>query len=291
MPHAPETRRCPLTRVTITLGYLYPDQMSTHGDRGNVETVVRRCSWRGIDVAVRELRPGDQMPAGVDLIMIGGGGESQQRRVASDLYRVKGPAIRDAVAAGAAALAVGRGFELFGRFCQPEHGAEYPGVNLFDTWTFRQSASPGADLGPIIEGTADRHPGELVVRWGASLLIGFEINNGDTYLGEAALPLGRVLTGHGNNGDGTEGVALGGAVGTNLRGPCLPKNPALADYLIGAAVARRHAGAELARLPDELEQAARAVAVRQARQAASRRQFARLLPRQRQHVQPTSARW
>jgi lipid II isoglutaminyl synthase (glutamine-hydrolysing) len=270
--------------ITITLGYLYPDLMSTCGGRGNVETVVRRCGWRGIDVAVRELRLGDRMPADVDLVMIGGGGESQQRRVASDLCKVKGPSIRDAVTAGSAALAVGGGFELFGRFCQPVHGTEYPGVDLFDSWTFRQSASPGADCGAILEAGPDRDASELVVRWGTSLLVGFENHSGATYLGQAALPLGRVLAGHGNNGDGTEGVILGGAVGTNLRGPCLPMNPALADYLIGAAVARRHPGAELAKLPDELEQAARAVAVRQARQAASRRQLTRLLPRQHPHA-------
>lgn len=278
-----------MTTVTITVGCLYPDLMSTYGDRGNVETVVRRCGWRGIDVAVSDLRLGDRMPADVDLIMIGGGSESQQRRVAADLYKVKGPAIRDAVAAGAAALAVGGGFELFGRFCQPEHGAEYPGIDLFDSWTVRQNTSPGTEYGSIFEATADRHLGELVVRWGASLLVGVENHSGGTYLGPAALPLGRVLAGHGNNGDGTEGVIFGSAVGTNLRGPCLPKNPALADYLIAAAVARRHAEAELARLPDELEQAARAVAVQQARQAATRRQLTRLLPRQRSHAHPVHA--
>jgi hypothetical protein len=65
-----------------------------------------------------------------------------------------------------------------------------------------------------------------------------------------------VLTGHGNSGTGTEGVILDSAVGTNLRGPCLPKNPALADFLIAAAVGRLHPGAELMPLRDELEQAA-----------------------------------
>jgi lipid II isoglutaminyl synthase (glutamine-hydrolysing) len=297
-----------VSTVTITVAYLYPEPMSAYGDRGNVETVRRRCAWRGIDVVVRDVLLGDLMPADVDLIMIGGGGESQQRLVAADLYKVKSRAIRDAVAAGAAALAVGGGFELFGRFCQPEYGAEYPGIDLFDSWTIRQPGRPGtaelttAELTAAeptaaepttvelttgddanAEASAGRHFGELIVRWGTSLLVGFENHSGGTYLGATALPLGQVLAGHGNNGGGGEGVILGGAVGTNLSGPCLPKNPALADYLIGAAVARRHAGEELARLPDELEQAAREVAVQEARQAAraSRRQLTRLLPRPR----------
>jgi hypothetical protein len=110
--------------------------------------------------------------------------------------------------------------------------------------------------------------GELVVRWGSQLLVGFENHSGGTYLGETAQPLGRVLAGHGNNGDGSEGVVKGAAVGTNLRGPCLPKNPALADFLITAAVSRRHGPAELQPLADELEGLARDAAVDRARLAA-----------------------
>ena len=37
-----------MTAVRITVGHLYPDLMSTYGDRGNVETILRRCGWRGI---------------------------------------------------------------------------------------------------------------------------------------------------------------------------------------------------------------------------------------------------
>jgi lipid II isoglutaminyl synthase (glutamine-hydrolysing) len=262
--------------MRISVGYLYPEMMSTYGDRGNVETIVRRCAWRDIAVEVAELRLGDRVTAGdVDIIMIGGGGESQQRLVATDLYKVKGPGIRDAVAAGAAALAVGGGYELFGRFCQPERGAEFRGIELFDSWTIRQTTLLGAHYATLAEARADRFIGELIVRWGGRLLVGFENHSGGTYLGPTAQPLGRVLSGHGNNGDGTEGVILGSAVGTNLRGPCLPKNPALADFLISAALERRYDGAPLEALPDELEVAAHDAAVQRGRQAARSRRLAR----------------
>jgi lipid II isoglutaminyl synthase (glutamine-hydrolysing) len=267
--------------MKITVGYLYPEIMSTYGDRGNVETVIRRCGWRSIEVAVTELRMGDPVrPGEVDLIMVGGGGESQQRLIAADLYKVKGAAIREAVAEGTAALAVGGGYELFGRFCQPEQGAEFRGVEVFDCWTIRQTAILSDHYGTISQARADRVIGELIAAWDGRLLVGFENHSGGTYLGETAQPLARVITGHGNNGDGTEGVILGCAVGTNLRGPCLPKNPALADFLIGAALSRRYGAAELRPLADELEQAARELAVRRARQAsqAARRGLARTVP-------------
>jgi lipid II isoglutaminyl synthase (glutamine-hydrolysing) len=251
--------------MKISLGYLYPDVMATYGDHGNVETVVRRCGWRDISVAVTELRLGDAIaPADLDLIMIGGGGEVQQRMIAPDLYKVKGEAIRDAVELGAAALAVGSGYELFGRFCQLEQGAELRGVGLFDAWTIRRSAvlSDHSDTIPAVR--ADRAIGELVVRWGARVLVGFENHDGGTYLDPGARPLGQVLSGHGNNGDGTEGAIRASAVGTHLRGPCLPKNPALADFLIGAALTRRYGVVEIPPLADHLERAAHDLAIQRA---------------------------
>ena len=256
--------------LKITVGYLYPDIMSTYGDRGNIETIVQRCQWRGIQADVAQLRLGDRLrPGELDLIVIGSGGESQQRLIAGDLARVKGPGIREAVIGGrAAALAVGGGYELFGRFCRPGSGGDLPGAGLFDTWTLRSRAVLSGQYGTITEARADRVIGDLVVRWNGRLLVGFENHSGATYLGPEAQPLGTVISGHGNSGDGYEGTALGSAVGTHLRGPCLPRNPALADFLIAAALRRRQPGAELAPLPDELEDAARREAIRRARAAA-----------------------
>jgi lipid II isoglutaminyl synthase (glutamine-hydrolysing) len=264
-----------VSAARITLGYLYPDIMSGYGERGNVETIVRRCEWRGVEVTLCELRPGDPVrPGELDLIMIGGASESRQRLVAADLWRVKGPGIRDAVARGAAVLASGRGFELFGRFCQPGSGPELHGIDVFDAWTIRPSRPQGDHYDTVSAARADRAIGELAVRWRGTLLAGFENHGGSTHLGPGARPLGRVIAGYGNNGDGTEGVIRGSAVGTNLRGPCLPANPALADFLIRAALSRRLGRpvdrAELRHLADELEHAAHRAAVRRARMSARR---------------------
>jgi CobQ-like glutamine amidotransferase family enzyme len=256
-----------MTGMKITLGHLYPDLMSAYGDRGNVETILRRCSWRGIATDVVHLRLGDRIrPGELDLIVIGSGGESRQAMVASDLAEIKGPDIREAVEQGAAALAVGTGYELFGLSCQCRDGTELPGAGLFDAWTVRRRSALGGNYGRVTEAQADRAIGELTVRWGDTLLVGFENHSGGTYLGQTAQPLGQVICGYGNCGDGREGVQLRSAIGTNLRGPCLPKNPLLADFLIRAALARRHNAADLPPLPDELEQAAHQAAVQRARQ-------------------------
>jgi CobQ-like glutamine amidotransferase family enzyme len=79
--------------------------------------------------------------------------------------------------------------------------------------------------------------GELVVDPDPSLdlphLTGYENHAGLTRLGPDALPLGKVLVGHGNDGgDGTEGTVSGRIVGTYLHGPVLARNPALADMIL-----------------------------------------------------------
>jgi lipid II isoglutaminyl synthase (glutamine-hydrolysing) len=260
----------------LTVGYLYPDIMSAYGDRGNIASLMRRCGWRGIVADVLELRLGDRVhPEDADIFVIGNGGESQRRLIAPDLSEVKGMAIREAVDQGAALLAVGAGYELLGRFYQPSRGVELPGAGVFDSWTIERGEGLGAATPAITEARAGHVIGDLLVRWdcadpagrpsgcpGEKLLVGFENHSARTYLGPAARALGEVVIGQGNNVDGREGVRLGGAVGTYMRGPCLPRNPALADFLIRTALCRRYGEAELEPLADDLERAAHATAVR-----------------------------
>jgi CobQ-like glutamine amidotransferase family enzyme len=251
-----------MTGRAITVGYLYPEIMSGYGDRGNLAAITRRCGWRGIAADVRELRLGDPVdPGEVDLFVIGNGGEFHQRLIATDLADVKGPGICEAVDEGAALFAVGAGYELLGRFYQPARGVELPGARLFDTWTIQQGADLTSASCTLAEARAGRAIGDLLVQWDAELLVGFENHSARTYLGPTARPLGQVVAGQGNNGDGGEGVRLGNAIGTYLRGPCLPRNPVLTDFLIRAALQRRYGEAELAPLPDQFEHAARDAAV------------------------------
>jgi CobQ-like glutamine amidotransferase family enzyme len=85
--------------------------------------------------------------------------------------------------------------------------------------------------------------------------VGFENHSGRTYLGDGVRPLGRVLRGHGNNGeDGTEGAIFQNAIGCYMHGSVLPKNPQLADHLISTALTRRYsADVRLALLNDTIE--------------------------------------
>jgi len=227
---------------------LYPDQMNIYADRGNILFLQRRCEWRGIAFSYAAAGPGDRIdPAAHDLLYLGGGQDRDQRAVAIDMVASKREAVEAAVEDGAVMLAVCGGYQLLGDGYQL--GEErLPGLGLVDLDTVRE---PGERLIGNVAIEVDLGDGPRVVA-------GFENHGGRTYLGEGAQPLGRVLSGFGNNGrDGFEGVRRDNLIGTYLHGPLLPKNAWLADRLIALALERRYGSApELEPLDDRFEQAA-----------------------------------
>ncbi|HBH55298.1 MAG TPA: glutamine amidotransferase, partial [Kocuria sp.] len=67
-----------------------------------------------------------------------------------------------------------------------------------------------------------------------------ENHSGLTHLGAGQEPLASVVSGAGNNGeDGTEGARTRNVLGSYLHGSLLPKNPRVADFLLGQALALR----------------------------------------------------
>jgi CobQ-like glutamine amidotransferase family enzyme len=229
---------------------LYPEQMNIYADRGNIIFLQRRCEWRGIDFSHAGAGPGDPVdPSAHDLFYIGGGQDRDQRMVAADMVASKREALAAAVDDGAALLAVCGGYQLLGHSYQLGE-EKLPGLGLADLETARE---PGPRLIGNVAIEAELG-GEI------RLLAGFENHGGRTYLGSDAVPLGRVVAGHGNNDhDGLEGVHRDNLIGTYLHGPLLPKNAWLADHLIALALQRRYGTQpELEPLEDSLEDAAHA---------------------------------
>jgi hypothetical protein len=249
-------------KAKIVVGHLYPDYLNIYADRGNIAVLERRAAWRGIGFDYRTIGLGDGVRAGEhDLYYVGGGQDREQALIAPDLAG-KGEALREEVAHGAAFLAVCGGYQLLGRFYRDRSGAELPGIDLLPHHTV---AGERRMIGDVLL-QCELEPGDQ------RTLAGFENHAGRTYLDEGAEPLGRVLAGFGNNGeDGCEGSRVGSAVGTYLHGPLLPRNPWLADWLIGKALARRLGVApELDELPDDFERSAQAVSADRARSRGGR---------------------
>jgi CobQ-like glutamine amidotransferase family enzyme len=249
--------------VKVVVGHLYPDYLNIYADRGNMAVLAGRAAWRCIDLEVRGVGMGDPLrPGEHDILYVGGGQDREQALVAPDIA-ARGAELEEALAGGAAALAVCGGYQLFGRYYRDRAGVELPGAGLFDLHTVAGERRMIGDV--LLE--CELEPGR------PRTLAGFENHAGRTILGPEAEPLGRVVAGFGNDGEsGFEGCRRGRALGTYLHGPLFPRNPWLADWLLAQALAHATGGEppELDPLPDDLEHEAHEVAAERARSRGGR---------------------
>ena len=212
---------CPI----ITLVHLYPQEMSHNGDRGNVLVLQRRMQWRGIPFELVEHHPGDPLPQNIDLIVGGGPQIAGASSVRQDLLRNK-ELLHECVEAGTAALLIGGSFQLFGNYIELISGETIEGLGIFNMHT----VNGGQRFSGNVVATSEIF----------ETIVGFENHSAKTYLSAGLSPLAQVTTGAGNNGvDKTEGARYRHAIGSYLQGPLLPKNPAIADYLIANALEHR----------------------------------------------------
>ena len=244
--------------LSLRIVHLYPDLLNTYGDQGNVLALRQRAVWRGIQAEVLGVTAGMPLDMkGVDILCLGGGEDGAQEACADDL-QARASALRRAVEDGLVVLAVCAGYQLLARRYVTAAGRTVPGLGIFPAETVAGHHRLVGDL--RVQPTA-------AALGGIGPLIGFENHGGRSRLERGAEALGKVLEGHGNNGqDGTEGAMVGNCLGTYLHGALLPKNPDLADWLLRTALVRRY-GQEVALPPldDRLEDLARAALRRRAR--------------------------
>jgi CobQ-like glutamine amidotransferase family enzyme len=209
------------TESTLRIVWIYPDLLSTYGDRGNMLILARRAAQRGIPAETYEVRSDMAMPTTADIYLIGGGEDGPQALAAQRLIADGG--LHRAVSQGAAVLAVCAGYQLFGRSFFAK-GARCAGLDLLDITSDRGETRAVGEV-----------RGDIDPRLGLPPLTGFENHGGRTHLGPGVTPLARVTAGIGNDGR-TEGAWHGKILGTYAHGPALARNPAIADLLLRWAI-------------------------------------------------------
>lgn len=210
----------------VRVGLVYPDLLGTYGDRGNAVVLVERCRRRGISAEMIEVPAGEPIPDSLDVYLFGGGEDDAQIMAAAGMCESRA-AIDHALAGGAVMFAVCAGFQLLGTTYEASDGEILDGLGLVDLST---RAGDGRLIGECVVAPDSAS--------GLPILTGFENHGGRTTLGPGVGALGRVTVGHGNgaadsSGTLVDGVLAGHVLGTYLHGPALPRNPALADHLLG----------------------------------------------------------
>ena len=215
-----------MNNKTIKVLHLYARDMNIYGDRGNVLVIMRRLQWHCYSPQLIEYNPGDKFPDDVDLIIGGGGQDSGQSKIQDDLLQI-GPKLQKLADNGTPMLMICGLYQLFGKFFKTSSGEIIKGIGLFDIETFGKSERL---IGNIV--THSEQFGDI---------IGYENHSGQTLLGHKVTALGRVRIGAGNNVvDVSEGARYKNVIGSYLHGSLLPKNPAIADYLIKQAVINKY---------------------------------------------------
>jgi len=209
---------------TVRIGLVLPDVMGTYGDGGNAVVLRQRLRLRRFDAEIVEITLSDPVSSQLDLYTLGGAEDYAQRLATRHLLRY--PGLQQAAACGAPVLAICAAIQVLGHWYETSSGERVEGVGLLDVTT---SPQPERTIGevvsqPLVPGLSER-------------LTGFENHRGGTVLGASAKPLAEVISGAGNRaGDGFDGAVQGSVVATYLHGPCLARNPELADLLLSRVV-------------------------------------------------------
>lgn len=68
--------------MKITIGHLYPDLLNLYGDRGNIQCLMKRCLWRGIEAETIAYELDDRIDfSKLDIVLLGGGSDREQMLV------------------------------------------------------------------------------------------------------------------------------------------------------------------------------------------------------------------
>jgi CobQ-like glutamine amidotransferase family enzyme len=227
--------------MELNICHLYPDLLNVYGDLGNILILKHRAEKRGIKVNIFNVSMGDVFDGNnYDIAFFGGGQDYEQSIVSKDLIETKKQAMTEFIEASKVFLCICGGYQLLGKYYTTPDGEKLNGLGILNLYT---------------EGGEKRFIGNTVIHNETfnETYVGFENHSGRTYIGDLK-PLGKVLSGYGNNGeDGFEGCIYKNTYCTYFHGSLLSKNPELADRLLFEALKNKYDNIQLQPLDDSYE--------------------------------------
>lgn len=208
----------------LTIGWMYPDLLNLHGERGSVQALVRAAENLGLAAQVRRIEdPDDAIPFDELDLLLFLPGEIKTLTVIRESLRSREEQMRRYVEQGGTVVAIGTSGLLFGKEILRLDGSRVEGLGLLDMTARERELVWGDDLRVLVTDTKQE-------------LAGCQISMADV---ETAVPLGRTLYGRGNDGSGAEGARYKNLIYTNCLGPLFVKNPWFAETIIKDIVLRR----------------------------------------------------
>ncbi len=255
---------------TFYLTHLYPKKMALYGDMGNILAIKYRLKKMGWQVVYQPVEMGQELPEQTDFYFLGGGQDKEQLLIFDDLLTKKNRLYHD-LQAGVAMLAICGGYQLLGQSFLTGNKEMIQGLGILPIRTVAPDAKVKSRcVGNIVlkclipeiantqligfenhsgrthfindfsQNSSSAKPQTLSQYSSHSSLRSAKIPKLESQTAketEIAQPLGLVLAGFGDNTDQIhEGCVWRNVVGTYLHGPCLAKNPQLANWLLARAI-------------------------------------------------------
>lgn len=223
-----------MTKYHLNLAHLYGDLLNTYSDVGNIIALRYYAKQMDADIAVKVISIDDEFnPDEFAIALFGGGQDYEQLVVSKDLPN-KQAGIAKFINDGKPMLAICGGYQLLGHYYVGANGEKIPGLGVLDHYTLSQDHN--------------RFIGDITIKneETGQEYHGFENHNGKTYLGKGERPLGKVVSGHGNNGeDGSEGAIYKNVYCSYFHGPILTRNGEIAKKILLAALHHKYPEADL----------------------------------------------
>lgn len=201
----------------ITVGWMYPNLLNLHGERGSVQALVQAGKNLGIEVEIVRIEDiDDTIPfEKLDLMIFLPGEISVFPNIMTALRRQQ-DALRSYLNNGSYLLAIGTTGLMFGNSIIREDGTELACLGYLDMNARERKYVWGDDL-------------HIRLLDSKQEIIGSQIQMADV---DAKNPLGQVLYGMGNNNTYAEGARWKNLLYTNCLGPLLVKNPWFAESIL-----------------------------------------------------------
>ena len=206
----------------LTVGWMYPNLLNLHGERGSIMALKQIGSDMGVEVNILRIEDfDDPIPFDeLDLLVFLPG------EIASFPHLM--PALKDRGLAeylekGGYLLAIGTSGLMFGNSITREDGTKLKCLGFLDMQAKERKYVWGDDLHIRL------YDSELE-------LAGSQIQMADV---NAKQPLATTIYGMGNNNSGTEGARWKNLIYTNCLGPLFVKNPWFAEHIINEILATK----------------------------------------------------
>ena len=123
--------------MKLTIGHLFPDLLNLYGDRGNIQCMVQRLRWRGIDSEVKTYSLEDNIDfENLDIILLGGGSDREQMLVCNRLKEIKDE-FKSYVENNGVVIAICGGYQLLGKYYETDDG-KIDGLDIVDIYTVQE---------------------------------------------------------------------------------------------------------------------------------------------------------